>query len=273
MSSAEHFLYKFIKAEHTELCIANGSIVATELGFSNDPLENSPAFESEEIQQKKETWKIVQERLLPRIVCLTSRISVSAMWGHYADQHKGVVLAYNLNRLQEFASDKGLYVYKSVYQNQRIQISDKELHLLQENDAESIEGFQEELKTKLLKLRAQKSEDWKYEQEVRLDVSDSQDVYPCNGQWIFKNLRDCLSGVILGKNCTLRESYIRKLLQYHGYTSNIQVERARESLTDLVIETNSFKDIPSEIYENLNITETTTAFQTPTQRTSLISFV
>ena len=46
MQEREHFLYKFIKAEHAELCIANGSIVATELGFSNDPLENSPAFDS-----------------------------------------------------------------------------------------------------------------------------------------------------------------------------------------------------------------------------------
>lgn len=272
MQEREHFLYKFIKAEHAELCIANGSIVATELGFSNDPLENSPAFESSNIPQQKEEWRKIQEKLLPRVVCLTSRISVSAMWGHYADQHKGVVLAYNLKKIQELAQDRGLYIYKCVYKNERIPISQEELNLLQKNEDDKIIDIQEQLKGKLLNLRAQKSKDWEYEQEIRLDVSDSKDVHPENRQWIFTNLKPCLSGVILGKNCSLREPYIRKLLEHHGYTPDIQVERARESMTHLVIETGIFGDMPAEKYNELDISNINTNTITPKPRIPLISF-
>jgi hypothetical protein len=94
------------------------------------------------------------------IICLSEDYCINPMWAHYADNHKGVCIEYDLKNISELIFKHFCFP---------IEYAEKS-----DNTLELLSFFDENIKVNpnwILKLALMKSYDWKYENEWRIIVS------------------------------------------------------------------------------------------------------
>lgn len=226
-------LYHYIAAEHIETTLKNRKLKLTDVSKTNDPLEFCPTFFQDEPQSLSRDLKYLggmhylntfKEKHPFLVLCLSSRITSSAMWGHYASNHKGACLVFDIpvfnlqirNDILYGSFDKPHIPFLKVnYTKHRINIPE--------------ESFLAQTNEQYINLReciAIKGKDWEYEQEYRIDLSDAgikEGVSVENGLFFYSTIMHYLSGVVLGVKSELSADYVKRLL---NNDSNISIERA-----------------------------------------------
>lgn len=240
--------YKYMPAKWLAEFLAQDTLKATELATVNDPLEWRPQFAD---PTQETAWQQHQQQASPiHVLCLSSKISTTAMWGHYADAHKGVALAFSLplgvhdddsntrHNLHPTARcypigrlKKGTtWLMKVTYTPTRPPIDPK-------NSAGTAH-----------KLITSKGTDWTAESEYRIllgnNIKHKQDGTP-----VYIGMSKHLSGIILGTACPAEtENEIRAQLKKHNL--NIPVVRASLHLTDYRIIAPPFEDTNTQELDN-----------------------
>ena len=147
------------------------------------------------------------------VICHSDTFSEPVLWSHYADKHRGV--AFEVSHILD--PEK---LVKMTYTNQR--------PILDANQLNHPETFEEYAKPLLDQLMRQKSIGWAYEREYRVHV----DIRQCEiskGQYFQRIPDSFLTRIILGYKCPLEELYVSKALEKSGLPST-KVVRAKMCL-------------------------------------------
>ena len=159
--------------------------------------------------------------MAPCTICLSARMSSPVMWGHYAEQGKGVCLVFDIplrsikvNLKQQLIHDDKYKVYRCqsredksfclnevVYTDERLMLNKVRDYL--QSKTQRINIF--------FKFFATKSTDWSYEKEFRVQVNEN-DLHAENGLLFTNILKEYLTGIILGHQCTYSYTFLPRRL-------------------------------------------------------------
>lgn len=107
------------------------------------------------------------------VVCFSERVDSILMWSHYADNHKGFALGYDLRPYLQLNSDN-LGLFPVVYSEKRYDASEFLYWLL--CGLLKIPAHNQDIMSSI-KLLLYKSLDWSYEQEWRLIKTNNKDFF------------------------------------------------------------------------------------------------
>ena len=167
----------------------------------NDPLENIPI-------EKEWNSEIFRNIALPPFFSFSEKMDMPAMWGHYADNAKGVCLIF-IFPISAFETKSGYtacVVHKNLKGNEnpaddlffrdqllRMKYTTKRAKCLNKNGT-TIEKYGE--------LLATKASCWKYEKEMRL-VSNCHSGDKCSdGHMLYSLPMRYFAGVLIGPRCS-----------------------------------------------------------------------
>jgi hypothetical protein len=138
-------------------------------GLSGEKLEEFIRFnESLRVSRASEArWNLVYElRSNMRVCSFSARNDKMLMWAHYADNHKGFCIEYDLSTA--FENDLNLrFLYPVIYSNDLTDFTDKFGDLEKTGEMPSYWAK---------KAAMHKAEDWSYEEEWRLIFSEGKVV-------------------------------------------------------------------------------------------------
>ncbi len=226
-------LYHYTKIENLDNIIRSHRLKLTEAGLSNDPFEMNPSFDTCEkspLIMDSHMWNLERcweehKAMEPQtVICLSASLSSVLMWGHYAANHTGVCLAFEIP-VSEYANclianlGKNYPLLPMQYGESRVFAKDY-IQLGQHNTIVYSLG------SLLRKLLSYKPYDWNYEREFRLLVPQNAIDYD-SGMMFTSILKDNLSGVILGAQCKQTKTKVRAMLSSAGYGDKVAVERAK----------------------------------------------
>lgn len=168
-------------------------------GILNDVYEGVPEFGESVSYSKLQTLKD-----LAYMVCMTETNNSTLMWSHYAENHTGICIEYDLKKLEPEPFDLVSHLFPILYEEHRnihrnlsaLIESHKELKKAIEDGFEYAGG---ENLDDILPLFITKGSNWSYEKEWRILFSKKQ-MYDINenslydGNLCFK----CVTGVYLG---------------------------------------------------------------------------
>jgi hypothetical protein len=171
------------------------------------------------------------------ISCGSTNPQCPLMWGHYANNHKGICIKYEfeMNGVQNicFDKDETVDILKVNYSNEPIDIFSYSTDKL------------ENLKYEILTNKYSK---WQYENEIRLINQ---------GQGLLKIKRDCIKEIIFGCKSTPKDRYsIIKLFASLRYkVDKLMIARRLPNVYELSIEEMKMNDLAgSGVYiEELNL--------------------
>lgn len=142
-----------------EFTFKNRKVIKKVVGNETFEAEYIPKMNSEGIEELNNILYDINENIKDKtsVVCLSERNDINPMWAHYADNHKGICIEYDLKNCDNlFLKTLCLpinYVEKS---DNTLDLSSIVIH----NDYEN--------SLFMLKTAITKSKDWKYEQEWRI---------------------------------------------------------------------------------------------------------
>lgn len=186
-----------------------------------------------ELGVKKELPAAIAEQV-ERIgfVCFSEDCCNTALWGHYADHHRGVCLEFdfpgddseaevkalgygphvqNLQGLDEEILRQFLYV-KKTGKYAAILMKVYYSPYLPQNVKTLFGTHVKSNKTRLRSFCVTKGQDWEYEREWRLFADRVRCLGHHDNQNFVKGLTSFLTRVILGTKCTLKESLVKATL-------------------------------------------------------------
>lgn len=212
-------LFYYMKREHLEYFLETGNVKVTQLSKSNDPLEFLLNIEE---SHKYSVLIRNTEHNEPLVVCLSSRISSSTMWGHYAESHKGVCLVFSLP-IYKNSDDKELenHCYKINRSGQTNNSDDSIIRVEYVDNRNYITCIKDKsnLEKAINKAIATKASDWKYESEVRLKIREESPYLLCDkGLFFYSGLKQFFKGVVLGYKCEVADAYVRTLISASSFT-------------------------------------------------------
>lgn len=203
-------LYQYLEHPYALAAISDGQLKVSTLDKLNDPYEMMPRIIKDGIPLPvSECRKWFIDRIADRIgiICLSRRIKDPVLWAHYAARHTGMALAFTV--------PEGGDLIEMDYRLERVELS------FDADWREQHECFLELIRAKFLS--------WKYEDEYRYLVAKA-DCVEKNGLFFYPLFRDWFSGVILGRDCPVRENAIRCVLDHAGYR-NVGISRVELSDT------------------------------------------
>lgn len=240
-----YYFYRFIEYKHLEDFLATHQLKVSELSKSNDPLEFLPAFSC---SQEKELWRRNKSDSLFASICLTRMLSTGAMWGHYADGHKGVCLVFKLplTRLLQGAmpSDYTVFPEARAYSINQVVSLVKVLYKSERPkfNRDVRRAMHKRMFSWFFNATMTKAPEWEYEQEYKLILPDELCVQR-DGKVYYGGLWRYFKGVVLGVQCTHSSEEVKKM--FHKYScGNIRVSRARISSTRYIVEDERYSDTP-----------------------------
>ncbi len=227
-------LYRFLKFEGGLLTLESGQLRVSRWAKFNDPFDFSFGFDKNcnlTVSQRKDAIERFKSRLGKQfgVICF-SRDSDEGeqdpiwtnptMWGHYTDNHRGMVLEFSADIADGFWKD---HLWKVGYSDVRPKFPKEE--------CSSSDGYN------ILKNAGKtKASAWTYENESRLIVPLDDE------RLMFKN-DDCflpinsgfLTKIILGFKSPFDEESIRNLIVGKPY-ENVEIQRTSMSLSDYIME-------------------------------------
>ena len=195
------------------------------------------------------------------IVCFSERGNNSAMWGKYANDHKGVCLIYETQNIdkKEFISinDQDFEIHKVTYSNKtikrnffkslsRLTDDNRTSWLTGENNIKSIYlknpsyyknvKFQKEYYFDFKKIFCTKMNDWKNEEEQRVILRSNDKNLPPEKRTFKYNIQS-LKGIIFGIRTPLPDKF--KIIQ--------QVQEMKDDLTNFEFFQAEYDDVNRKI--------------------------
>lgn len=168
-------------------------------GVLNDVYEGLPYF-GENVSYSQ----LQQIKDLAYMVCMTESNNNTLMWSHYADNHAGICIEYDLKQLEEGPYDLVSHLFPVVYEDHRKIY--RNLYTLIESHKELKKAIEEETEydgyeclDNILPLFITKGSNWSYEREWRILFSKKQ-MYDINESGLYDgNLYfRCITSVYLG---------------------------------------------------------------------------
>lgn len=211
-------LYHFTSAHYLIPSILDNRLKLSTFNNLNDPYEVMPIMREDE--KNYASAVLVRHHIQSMlkntgILCLSEDITSTAMWGHYAERHKGV--AYEFHFEKEVIGT----LFHVDYKNERVELSSK----INMNDEAEYREF-------ITNLLGRKAECWSVEAEYRW-------VFPLvNGQvqvtvgrdgLVYMGIPQELKRIILGVDCPILEGVVRNALNANGFE---YVAVARAGLSD-----------------------------------------
>lgn len=186
------------------------SLVFKGIYKSNSELFNDP-FDPYFKMYKNESFSFLYKKLCEtKISCLTENPQNMLMWSHYADNHKGICLEYEIDK-EKVEKNKEVSLkevrYEGLKVNSEITLSNSEMIFI------NGEGRKEQNKKKIVEdinipeIFIRKNGEWKYEKEYRLMYFDKNDK-----EEYFKDIK--LKSVTFGLHTIENDKdFIKKLLK------------------------------------------------------------
>ncbi|WGL97897.1 DUF2971 domain-containing protein [Arsenophonus sp. aPb] len=209
-------LYYFTSAEYAKSNIENNRIRISRFLELNDPFELLGVNLGNKETRKK--FRDLKKQLNEKegLICLSRNWRNPLMWGHYANQHKGIVL--------------GFEVKKTLCK--KVEYKSKLIDPPKNPSTNSLNDFMDQLKVI-------KFEDWKYENEVRVIQKLFENVCIKDGKHYFRKFNDdfILKEVIFGQNCTKKnKDKIHDILNERN--STVKIIPSRIAFTRFEVLTN-----------------------------------
>ena len=171
------------------------------------------------------------------ILCGSSTPSCPVMWGHYADNHRGVCLEFEL--LDEEGNDSFCFSKDDNYDIGIVEYTDEPIDILNLPLKKVAEIDK--------KLLTTKSKRWSYENEVRLITRK---------QGLFKFKRNSLVSAIFGCKSTRKDRYsVCALLKNMGYKSPYLIAKMQPDIYEMKIDQMILNDVAGAGFhwEELNL--------------------
>ena len=188
MTTQTKRFYYFTPTKYALENLENRRLKAAELDKANDPFEFLPVrCRNEEETHVFETLKggVSQDM---KMICLSETYKNPSLWGHYADNCRGIALGFDIE-VHEEARNRVISEIK--YINEKLDISEFGFYY---ND-----GALKSTGKKAGKIRHYKSWHWKHEKEWRIwEAEDKLELNPVTGLYYFP----------IGDLLTLREILI-----------------------------------------------------------------
>lgn len=216
-------LYHFASAKYLIPSIREKRLKLSTFQNLNDPYEVMPIMYDKmgNFAQAGMVRQHIQNMLKDAgLLCMSSNVESSVMWGNYADRHKGVAYEFHF---EQQANERLIHV---TYDGGRVVFSeDMNLH-----DEKQLDDF-------FKILLGRKAGGWIYEAETRWVFPISRGkvkVMVDENGLIFTPLPEELKRIILGVDCPLFEDIVGRTVVEHGL-KDISVTRARLSDRDFNI--------------------------------------
>lgn len=253
-------------AKYAEEFLRKDEIKLCDLTKSNDLCEFSPKIVCSNKKTEDQVMEYVCERTFrsfnkvnPMLVLsFSARITSSAIWGHYADQNRGVCLVFDF---PIFFPHVQHGVVRSIIPNRRIQI-----HKVNYTEhrfcipVSAIADGPKSLGEYICSAISYKSTDWSYEEECRLvfNITGGDDnSFVSDSNFFTKGLRQYVSGIVLGARCPLSNLYFESMIGEVARTitdnsladkfRNIEIDRAMLDNDNLNIRAGDYKDVDLEL--------------------------
>lgn len=167
--NAEFKLYRYMPAEYFAIRnIETQTIHLSYNGVLNDIYEGLPVLEKE-----IPYYKLQELNNLAAMTCFTECHNNILMWSHYANQHTGLCVEYNIKQLNTDPLGAVKHLFPVLYGKKRYISRDIDSLIASHQDlnkaiAERYEYDGQELLDDVLPLFLWKGDAWKYEQEWRI---------------------------------------------------------------------------------------------------------
>lgn len=230
-------LYKFIPFEGFRKTIEGWTLKCSTIYGVNDILENVPCFPK---NKPSEINTNLQNSFTEAFFSFSHKMSVPAMWGHYAANATGVCMVFVLP-CEKLTGRNGYRVYRNApsYELGASNSSDDTTALLDlvysderaKYPYEDIETYpkpeqEKEVASRLTDLLIRKAACWQYENEIRLfDSFDNADSV-VNDYLLYFWIMRYFAGVLVAPKCEVHKAVIKKLIE----TSYANIEKERPSL-------------------------------------------
>lgn len=229
-------LYHYMPSKFAEQFLREDKIKLCDLSVSNDLCEFAPTIQTEDgvvrdllfCAKGDEILSSFKRRCTMAVLSCSTRITSSAVWGHYADNSKGVCLVFDfpVSDLHEqygvvmgrLADNENIQFHKIKYTDDKLVITVNECRKSGEKPP-----------AKLNSAISYKSVDWLYEKECRLVFfveRDGSNLIVRDGMYFALGLRKYLSGMVMGARCNLSDMYMRAVV------NEINEEDSLEELSD-----------------------------------------
>lgn len=165
-----------------------------------------------------------------KIICFSTAFDSMLMWSHYAENHKGYVIAYHIDDIKDAACynidevelEKQFCLEKVIYVNEQIDMTEDIKNYIQKNFKGMTQNNIPEVNVisqeRLKKFITQKSIEWKTEKEWRV----IPDYIKLNQESPMHYLECVPRGIILGADCKEEN---KKLITVIADEKNIPVYR------------------------------------------------
>ena len=224
-------LYRFLDSDGGLNTVVSGKFRVGQLSKFNDPFEWQLGVTGITTAEEEKVADGIRSQHRPwveswmGVLCFSESISDPVLWSLYADKHRGVAFEVKY----PWKDDD---IQKMTYSNERPVLDFNRLRKHRD-----VSGREEYLKLLLRRLINQKSSGFSFEREYRLSI-DLNNRNRCrfhDGQYYWQLPDDSLKRVILGFQCPLEETIVRKLLDMNGFTSTVVVRAKLCQETYLVV--------------------------------------
>ena len=198
-------LYYFTTQQYGIEALLKQRLKLSRITSLNDPFELLGLQLKSKSQRK--IWNNTRRELseLHGLVCMSDKWSNPVLWSHYADNHKGICLGFDVNE----------DLFKPVsYRNTRISF-----------DEIGISSLDQLTEKHLEQILYAKFEHWEYESEYRA-FTDLKELDPNSGLGFISFSSDLvLKEVIVGANGSLKPTELNVLLSAYGHS--VETRKAR----------------------------------------------
>lgn len=260
-------LYKYIKAEYLPDFLKNGFLKVSKIGEVNDPFEYTSSYASEEslaeiisaigiscnVENVKQRFEDVQKqwmgywnqqikRSAVRYISFSTICSSPLMWGHYADNHRGVCLVFKfkLNELNTYFPNT--QICRIIYSDERVSFIPVLLSYKSPFDYHCAFRLFQHL------CSFSKAKEWEYEKEARLYINPRIHLHERSGCRFYGDARAALHGLILGINYSANDESIKNAVQESLQDKPLKIAQARQSLKRYRVENVIFSDVLDDDY-------------------------
>lgn len=183
-------LYRYMPWDAFEKSIESWSLKATFPDQTNDLFEFLPQ-EMNDNSYYDEVVNTMRNDLV--FISFSTKVSDCAMWGHYADQFRGVCMAF-------YFPNRGP-ITRVIYNNKRVNLNPSKIW--------------EERAKDYRKIMRTKDTSWKSEKEWRWLLNARNATTAKENMLLYEHPMRYFVGVILGPKCTHTCGYVRQIIRNH----------------------------------------------------------
>lgn len=256
-------LYKYVSLDSFEKTIQEWALKASLRHDVNDPLENIP---------RGEVGNVMSDTMnVPPFFSFSRKMSVTAIWGHYAENAKGVCMAFlfpvNAERTEEWGDTisqtdtekTDTYLDLSTIEDKELKnkLQTSVFFPLDYNNSRAI-GSDDSLDsyTAFRRILKRKAKCWEYENEIRLLCDISLADKSKNNMLLFSWPMRYFIGAITGPKCPIPPEVLKRQIEIaynqHKNIGNYNIEKkvipdwivtaGRFAVESFLIESDFYKD-------------------------------